>query len=84
VVPRTRPLLKRVWEAEWATSRLLLELSRPHPRAKPRGLSLESGQQAPPLGGQMTVEGPQHKVLMVTKENKYYAAAVEGLHFQRL
>jgi len=32
----------------------------------------------------VTVESPEHKVLMVTKENKYYSAAVEGLHFQRL
>jgi len=79
VEPRTRPLLEMVWEVEWATSRILLELSRPHPRAGPRGLSLKSAQRVPPLGEQVPVENPEHEVLMVTKENMFYSAAVDGL-----
>ena len=66
------------------TLKLLLELSRPRPRARPRGLSLESAQWAPPLDGQVTVERPEHKVRIVTKENKYYSTAVEGLPRQCL
>ena len=61
---------------EWATSKLLLQLLRPHPRARSRGQSIESAQQAPPLGGQVPVESHEHKVQMVTKESKYYLAAV--------
>jgi len=41
-----------------------------HPQTRARGLSLESGQKAPPLGGQMPVESPAHKLLMVTTESK--------------
>jgi len=66
------------------TSKLLLELSRPHPRARTRGQSLESAQWASPLGGQVTVESPEHKVRMVTKGNMHYSAAVKRLPRQCL
>jgi len=68
VVPQTHPLLQKVWQAEWATLRLLLELSRPHPRTRPRGLSSESVQRAPPEGRQVALERPADNLVMVAKK----------------
>jgi len=64
--------------------KVLLELLRPHPRTRPRGLSLESVQRVPPEGGQVALERPAHNLLVVAKESKHYSAAVEGLPHQHL
>ena len=71
-------------QAEWATLRLLLELSRPRPQIRPRRLSLESVQRAPQEGGQVALESLAHNLLMVVKESKYYSAVVDVLLHQDL
>ena len=57
--------------------RLQLELSRPHPRTKTRGLSLRSVQRVTPEDRQMVLERTGHK-LMETKESKQYSTVVEA------
>jgi len=49
-----------------------LELSRPHSRTRPRGLSPESVQRAPPEGSQVALERPADNLVMVAKNLVHY------------